>query len=286
MATDDSKTNFVPSGFRLIERLGVGTVFAVARVADAQGRELICKRPAQPRFGGALERERDLLTILCGAAVPELIASGDDARGGFLVETCARGAPVRELMTEGQVRPSADTWIALARASAHALATLHALGDGQGPLGFVHGDLSPDNLFFEPPATVTFIDFSSASWREAADPPQLGDRGTVPYAAPELLRQETRATAECDTYALAATLLAVAVGPPLVQATTEAARLFEAASQGILWARIDERADLPLDLRSALSEALQYDPGRRVSSSRELAARFGPLSSPDPHRHG
>jgi eukaryotic-like serine/threonine-protein kinase len=285
MATDDSTTNFVPSGFRLVERLGVGTVFAIARVVDAQGRELICKRAAHPRFASALERERDVLTILCGAAVPELVTSGLDTRGGFLVETRARGAPLRELMSEGQAPPTASTWIALAKASAHALATLHALRDGKGRLGFVHGDISPDNLFFEPPATVTLIDFSSASYRDRPDPPHLDDRGTAPYAAPELLRQETRATPECDTYALAATLLAAAVGLPIVHATTEAARLYEAASQGVLWARIDERADLPSDLRSTLVEALQYERARRLVSSGELAARLGPLSSPDPHRH-
>jgi hypothetical protein len=285
MATDDSTTNFVPSGFRLIDRLGIGTVFAVARVTDAQGRELICKRPAHPRFAGALEREREVLTILCGAAVPELVASGHDARGGFLVETRARGWPVRELMIDGQVRPPATIWMALARASAHALATLHTFRDGKGPLGFVHGDISPDNLFFEPPATVTLIDFSSASFRDAPLPSNVGDRGTAPYAAPELLRQDTHATPECDTYALAATLLAVAVGPPLVRATMEPARLYEAATEGVLWARIEERADLPRDVRSALSEALQYEPARRLASSHHLATRFGPLSPPDPHRH-
>jgi serine/threonine protein kinase len=276
----DSTTNFVPSGFRLIEQLGVGTVFAVARVMDAHGRELVCKRARHPRFAEALKRERDVLAILCGAAAPELIASGDDRRGGFLVETRARGRPVRELMTEGFLRADTPRMIAMARASAEALAGLHALSDAGGPLDFVHGDISPDNLFFEPPATVTFIDFSSASFRDARDPPHPDDRGTAPYAAPELLRQETRATAECDTYALAATLLAAAVGLPLVHATSEAARLYEAASEGVLWSRIEERADLPVKLRSALSEALQYEQARRLGSSRELAARLGLLDPP------
>jgi serine/threonine protein kinase len=212
MATDDSTTNFVPNGFHLIEQLGVGTVFAVARVTDALGRELICKRAAHPRFAPALERERDLLGILCGAAIPELIASGSDARGGFLVESRARGSAVRGLIPEGQVRLDASRWIALARASTRALADLHGMRDGRGALDFVHGDISPDNLFFEPPATVTLIDFSSASFRDAREAPHAGDRGTVPYAAPELLRQETPATAECDTNALASTLLDVSVG--------------------------------------------------------------------------
>ena len=273
MATDDSTTNFVPAGFQLIERLGVGTVFAVASVRDAQGRELICKRAADARFASALEREGDVLRNVKGEAVPQLAARGSDARGGFLVETRARGVPMRELI--GQPPSGAAQWVALARASAIALASLHALHDAHGPMSFVHGDISPDNLFFEPPDIVTFIDFSSATWRQAPAPALSGDRGTVPYAAPELLRQEVRATAATDTYALAATLLALAVGPPLVRATTEAGRLYEAASEGILWKRIEERSDVPSELRSALGEALQYEQALRLVSSRELATRFG-----------
>jgi serine/threonine protein kinase len=213
------------------------------------------------------------LAITTGVHFPQLVASGEDARGGFLVETRAPGIPFRDLL-DSDAPPGALQWLALARASIHALAALHALADARGPLRFVHGDLSPDNLFFEPPHAVTFIDFSSSTWRDAAEPALFGDRGTVPYAAPELARQEVRATQETDTYALAATLLAVAVGPPIVRATTDAARLFETGSEGILWKRIDERSDLPASIRSTLAEALQYDPARRLASSQELAARF------------
>lgn len=289
MATDTSTTNFVPTGFRTIERLGRGAVFEVARVSDADGRELVCKRAADERTVAALDREREALAIVrtghaaestgrtrTNLPVPELVTSGSDARGGFLVETRARGAPLRELM-DGRAPPGAAQWVELARASALALATLHALEDANGPLHFVHGDISPDNLFIEPPATVTLIDFSSATWRDAPDPALPRDRGTVPYVAPEIARQEARVNAATDTYALAATLLAVAVGPPLVRATTEAGRLYEVGSEGILWQRIDERSDLPADFRSALAEALQYEQARRLASSRDLAARFGAL---------
>src|SRR4051794_3960606 len=101
MATDTSTTNFVPSGFRSIERLGRGTVFAVARVQDAAGRELICKRAIDPRFAAALDRERDWLALRGMGDMgpyPSLVASGADERGGFLVETRAGGASLRELM--------------------------------------------------------------------------------------------------------------------------------------------------------------------------------------------
>jgi serine/threonine protein kinase len=276
MATDTSTTNFVPSAFRTIERLGVGTVFEVALCRDALERDLICKRAVDERFAPALERERAVLALGLRPELPELVAFGEDARGGFLVETRAPGGPLRDLI-DSRAPPGAAQWLELARAATRALAALHARGDAEG-LRFVHGDISPDNLFFEPPSTITFIDFSSATWRDAPEPALAGDRGTLPYAAPELARQEVRATGATDTYALAATLLAVAVGPPLVRATTEAARLFEVGSEGILWKRIDERTDLAAELRSALAEALQYDREHRLTSSSELAARFGALS--------
>jgi serine/threonine protein kinase len=258
-----------------VRRLGRGATFEVAVVRDVQGRELICKRAAHPGAGGAIEREVEVLRSFKTASLPELIAAGTDAHGGFLVESRAPGVAVRELIAEGRVIIDVARWIELAQASTRALADLHALADAEGGLAFVHGDISPDNVFFEAPTTVTFVDFASATWRAAPLPAFPGDRGTVPYAAPELIRQEGHAAAASDTYALAATLLAVAVAPPLVRATSEAGRLYEAASEGILWKRIEERSDLPAAYRSALAEALQYEPQRRLSSARELAARFG-----------
>jgi serine/threonine protein kinase len=284
MATDTSTTNFSPIGFDIVRRLGRGAAFEVAVVRDVHGTELICKRAAHAGAADAVDREVEVLRNLRAASFPELVTTGTDGRGGFLVETRARGVALRDLIADGRAPVDADRWVDLAQASARALADLHALADAQGALDFVHGDISPDNLFFESPATITFVDFSSATWRQAPSPAFAGDRGTVPYAAPELLRQEGRATAECDTYALAATLLAVAVAPPLVHATSEAGRLYEAASEGILWKRIEERDDLPPAFRSALAEALQYEPGRRLTSARDLAARFSSQATHDMRR--
>jgi len=278
MATDTSTTNFAPKGFIVVERLGIGSVFEVAVVRGQGDRDLVCKRPApHVRSAVALERERDVLEAAKSRHFPEVIASGSDARGVFLVQTRARGAAVRELVRQDAPPLDARRWLELARSSSRALADLHALADADGDLSVVHGDISPDNLFFEPPNTVTFVDFSSATWRGAARPALAGDRGTVPYAAPELLRQEGPANAACDTYALAATLLAAAVGPPLLRATTEAGRLFEAANQGVRWSRIEERADLPASARSAVARALQHDRAERLGRSRQFAEKLADL---------
>ena len=262
-------------------------MFEVTRVRDGQGRDLILKRPARfaPSVSAlALERERVLLAKLRGFAVPELVESGSDERGGFLVESLARGVPLRDIVG-GVKKISPGELLVLARASATALADLHEAADAEGGLGFVHGDISPDNVFFESPDEVTFIDLSSALWRDATSPASPGDRGTAPYAAPELLRQESTATQAGDTYALAATLLAVATGAPIVRATNDAGRLFEAATEGVLWRGLDECVDLDPGFRAAIAEALKYEQGSRLSSSRELAARLGPLSTHGSHRH-
>jgi serine/threonine protein kinase len=269
---------FAPAGTTLVRNLGVGSVFEVALVEDQRGNELFCKRvaPSARLSSGeaALDRERDVLRAATSPHLVELAAFGSDGHGGFLLEARARGKALRELVGEGRALLDAATWLELARAASSALASLHALRDDRGDLGLVHGDVSPDNLFFDH-ATVTFVDFSSATFRDAPEPVFAGDRGTLPYVAPEIARGEARASAAADTYALAATLLAAAVGPSIVEATTEASRLLEVGSRGVRVDRIDRRSDLPERAKGALRRALVFDRGARLDSSRALARELG-----------
>jgi serine/threonine protein kinase len=267
---------FAPPGTRLIERLGMGSVFEVGLVHDQKGRVLVVKRlapPARaPECEWALTRERDVLRAARGAPLPELIASGTDEEGLFLLEARAPGSPVRALFDLPE-RVDSARWLLLARAASSALAKLHGWQDAGGPLCIAHGDISPDNLFFSEGGVVTLVDLSSATWREARSPALAGDMGTVPYAAPELLRGEASSSQTADVYALAATLLAAAVGP-ITRASNAAGRLLEAATEGVRRDRIEERTDLPPGARVALAAALRFDPAGRLSSAPELAERL------------
>jgi eukaryotic-like serine/threonine-protein kinase len=269
---------FAPAGTTLVRSLGAGSVFEVALLVDGRGRELVCKRAAPAARGSqgeaALARERDVLGAVKSPHLVELVASGSDERGGFLLEGKARGVPVRSFVDEGHPPLDGATWLELARTASSALASLHALHDDGGPLGFVHGDVSPDNVFFEP-SLVTFVDFSSTTFRDAREPVFAADRGTLPYAAPEIARAEARASAETDTYALAAMLLVAAVGPSITEATTEASRLLEIGTRGLMAERIDQRSDLPERVKSALRRALRFDRAARLVSSRDLARELG-----------
>jgi serine/threonine protein kinase len=266
-------TAFGPAGTTLVERLGVGSVFEVALVRDTHGRVLVAKRIAPAARSTeaelALARERDVLCAARGAPLPELFAAGTDEWGSFLLETRALGRTARSFIESGLL-PDADRWLMLARGAARGLARLHAWEDAVGPLGITHGDISPDHLFFSEGGRLTLIDFSSTTWRTAPAPVFARDRGTLPYAAPELLREEASPDQAADVYALAATLLALAVGS-ITRTEGNAARLFEVATEGVRSERLLQRADLPARARDAVVAALRFDRSLRLGSAKELA---------------
>src|SRR5207249_3273996 len=67
----------------------------------------------------------------------------------------------------------------------------HDLKDDQGrPLGFVHRDLSPRNVFVRYDGEVRVADFGTA-WCATTDPPPAEIVGTPGYLSPEQARLET-----------------------------------------------------------------------------------------------
>jgi serine/threonine protein kinase len=265
---------WAPPGMTVVERLGVGSVFEVARVRDERNQLLIAKRLApgahSPELADALDRERLVLGAANGRCVPELVAAGTDERGAFVVETMARGIAARELGRDAPPFLAASEWLQVARAASSALAELHALSDSRGSLAIVHGDLSPDNLFVLDREIATFIDFSNATFRDAPRPALVRGRGTLPYVAPEIARNEGGPTQGTDTYALAATLLFLAVCA-ITDAATDASRLLEVGTRGLRLDKLDLRADLPDRARAALANALRFEPKARLVSASELA---------------
>jgi eukaryotic-like serine/threonine-protein kinase len=267
-----------PSNVTLLTRLGVGTVFEVEIVVHHTGALLVRKRLAPfcravPEAATALEREARILETMGGRHLPALVGRGTDDQGPFLLQTPAKGRPLRDLAREAGAPFDAARFSRLAVAATSALADLHDREDDRGRLDFVHGDISPDNVFWDEKGTATFVDLSNATFREAPLSPFPQARGSLPYVAPEIARNEQATDAASDTYAMAATLLALGAGP-IVQNTTEAAMLFEVATRGISPSRIDRLGDLPPEAREALALALRFERPGRLTSSRELFLRF------------
>jgi serine/threonine protein kinase len=266
-----------PEGTTFLAPLDSGTVFHVALVRDGEA-TLVCKRllprvREEPAARAAMAREGLVLGRARHPALPALRGLGTDAAGPYLVETFIPGASVRALVeawrARGQDVPAHLVAHVAASASA-ALAALHGLADARGPILFSHGDLCPEHVMLGPHGEVAFIDLGAARSADTGPALATADRGTLPYAAPEVARGEAPPDQRADVYALAATLLHLAVSGPIAASVGEAALLLTIGERGISPALCD-RAALPPGAREALKRALALDPAERLADAAALA---------------
>lgn len=270
-----------PAGTTLVETLGAGTVFQVALVREGDV-VCICKRPTsravrEPAGRGALVREAKALALARHPALPALHRVGADEHGPFVVESRVEGLSLRALVGAWRARDQGVPARLVAHLAAEAtrtLAELHALVGEHGPLGLSHGDIGPDNVLVEPHGAVRFIDLGAARWASMSAEDVADDRGTVPYAAPEVVRGEVAPDAAADTYALAATLLFVALGEAPCTARSEAAMVAEIGEHGVDPARIAAATALSATERGALAAALRFDRSARAGGAAALRDAF------------
>lgn len=274
-----------PEGTQFIRLLGGGSVFQVALVR-AREREIVCKRltphALETREGrAAMVREAKLLSMVNHPALPQLVRVGNDAYGPFFLETYVLGMSLHGLVhawsTLGKPVPRSLVRHIFITAL-QTLADVHELADDRGPLGIVHGDISPDHVVFGPVGDVRFVDLGGARFRGLEPDVDTDDRGTVPYAAPEIVRGEEKPGQTSDMYALCATLLWFATGEELCVASTDAAKLAEVAQHGVRRELVDRMGALEPHERACFRAALDPDPTRRPTSVRQILHAFDPRS--------
>ncbi len=262
-------TRFVPpKGTTLLEVLGESTAFRVAKVLIA-GAEGICKRPSlrslgTPTMDDALRREAWILEHLSHPSLPRLCARGADDHGPYLLESSAPGSAVASDPARAREAFAA---------SFRALAELHLLSSSEGPWEFVHGDLSPEHVFFDPIRGVTFVDLSSAECRDLPRGMARITGGTLPFAAPEVVRGEA-ATQASDVYAMAATL-ACSLVPGGVHRSGEPHMLVLLGEKGLAPMLQIDRLALPAHHMQLLQQALETSPSMRPNAV-EILSRLEP----------
>jgi serine/threonine-protein kinase len=273
-----------PPGTTFERLLGRGALFEVAVVVEA-GERLAAKRPLPSLRGSevaarALERETAVLSHLRDPRVPKVHRIGFDAAGPFVVESLVEGVSMRGL-AERTARLGGDVVREIAALAVHLLGDLHDRADDDGPLGFFHGDLSPEHLIVTTNDAGAFeiglVDFGSAGAR-GAPPPEPRGRGTLPYLAPELCRAERPASAATDRYAVAVLIGQWLTGGRLCSARTTAAMLLEIGDHGHDTTAL---ASLPAALCESLTRHLAFRPEARPADLADLARALEPRPALD-----
>jgi len=150
-------------------------------------------------------------------------------------------------------------------------------------LGIVHRDLKPANLFVCRAGArriMKILDFGISRIEKGETRITLDSSyvGTPHYAAPEQLRDASRADARSDVWSLGVVLFELLTGvAPFTGAGHE---VIARVMVDPIPSPCDHRADIPPELASVVLRALQRDPALRFQSMMELSsalAPFGPI---------
>jgi serine/threonine-protein kinase len=246
--------------FELLGRLGRGGVSVVFR-ARRNGSVVALKvlESTKKRRIEQFEREAAIMSDLTHPNVVKVFESGQaDGHRYFsmeLVEGISLSAAIRQRLLE-------PTEVALILAkSARAIDLLHQMG-------YIHRDLSPQNILLTAEREPKIVDFGLALRRESIRALAVGTTGGTPvYMSPEQAAgQHEQVDHRADVYGLGAVLFeAVAGRPPFTGPNT----------LEILRKVSEEPVEIPPDVETGLADivrrALEKDPARRFSSMAEFA---------------
>jgi len=149
-----------------------------------------------------------------------------------------------------------------------ALQHVHELGDGEGPLGLIHRDLSPENVIISTSGASKLIDFGAARATARTEPGTLFV-GKYRYAAPERImgRGEDRRS---DIYSVGVILYECLVGRRPFDGSDK--EVIRGATTAPFCDPLAVDAAIPTSVAAVVRKATAQRPSDRYDSARELAA--------------
>ncbi|HXX66803.1 MAG TPA: serine/threonine-protein kinase [Polyangiaceae bacterium] len=198
-----------------------------------------------------------------------------------LVDGCDLFRLLRRLSSDGRGL-TAGLATHITRELLSALESVHSASDANGqPMGIIHRDVTPSNVYLSNDGRVKLGDFGIA---RAMSRPTLRSaqsdmlKGKFAYLAPEQVAGEPF-DHRADLFAMAAVTSEMLLGQPLFAGSGQLAVLL-----AIRDCRIDAlrtvRATLPKGLFAVLERALARDPAARFFSARELSQALAPFDVP------
>ncbi|MET0385595.1 MAG: substrate-binding domain-containing protein, partial [Polyangiales bacterium] len=155
-----------------------------------------------------------------------------------------------------------------------ALEYAHDLSDYDGaPLGIVHRDVSPHNIFLTYQGEVKLVDFGVAKHAFTTNQTELGVvKGKLTYMAPEQAQRES-VDRRADLFAAGVIMWECLAMRRLLAADSPAATLNKLLHEP-LPSLLSVRPDLDPALSAICARALQRDPAQRYASARDMRAEL------------
>ncbi len=177
------------------------------------------------------------------------------------------------VQADERLDPRLAAWIC-ARVAEGLDAAHDATDEDDAPLGIIHRDVNPTNIFLTHTGGVKLIDFGLAKARRRSTKSADGIvKGKIPYLAPEQLHlKKNELDRRIDIYALGATLWELVTMRRLFKKETDVDTLRAIRDAIIPDART--LADVPDDLWMIIDRALQRDRDERHATAEEVRAEL------------
>jgi serine/threonine-protein kinase len=246
------------------------------RGSGAFSRLVVVKRlhsihSTDPELEEALRHEAQLMTLLTHGNLVQILDFEEIEGAHYLVMEVVEGVSAADLLRKEERLPVAVA-AAIVADAADGIHAAHELRDDRGrSLGFVHRDISPDNVLLGFDGRVKVADFGVALSRLG---PRLTREGTVkgkvPYMSPEQLRG-AMLDRLADVYSLGAVLYEFLSGaPPFDDAPSDVAQGY-----AILTSAPKPLPDsVPRAVRKLVMECLAKEPAQRPQSAELVSARL------------
>lgn len=254
--------------YRLLQRLGAGSMGEVWRALDVQvEREVALKslRPelaANATFVDRFRTEAVVLAKLHHPNIASLFTLAREAEALYMVMEFVPGSTLDQLLARRGALPWPEVRVFALKALA-GLAHAHAGG-------VVHRDVKPANMLVTPGGELKLTDFGIARMVDRSRMTRAGNWvGTMEYASPEQVRGEA-VDGRSDLYSLAIVLYELLTGVLPFQADTDFA-LMKAQLEAPPPPAGDRVPDLPPAFEQALLRAMAKSPGARFADAAAFA---------------
>jgi eukaryotic-like serine/threonine-protein kinase len=265
----------------LVGRGGMAEVYrAIALRGPLAGRAVAVKRllpslAQDPMYVALFEEEAAVTRRLRHPAVVEVHDTGVAGGTPFIVMEYVDGKNLRQILAQCAARRillPVDFGAYVAHVVAQALAHAHAGRDASGaPLGIVHCDVSPSNVFISRLGEIKLGDFGVALTQGAtAGAVPAGAFGKIHYLAPEQIRGEPP-TPQTDIFALGAMFFELLTNEPAFPGK-DVNEVGQRILRGKLRAPSELREELPFELDAMILRCLSAAPGDRYPSAAAFAA--------------